>query len=176
MNLIFRFTWTMILAWWGRLIRGPIGFFDEARYGFRCLPTDLDFNMHMTNSRYASFMDIARVTMMVSNGAWGKIRGAKLLPVLGSNVIRFRRSVGPFQVFAVTSRTIGWDEKWLYLHHRLIVGSDVAAIGVAKVAFIGPNGRVPTQRLLEIVGYDGPPLAATDIQARINALDDVLKV
>ncbi|MBL8642343.1 MAG: thioesterase family protein [Rhodospirillaceae bacterium] len=176
MNLIFRFAWTMLAAIIRRVLNGPIGFMEEARYGFRCWPHDCDFNLHMTNSRYASFMDIARVTLMASNGAWRLIRAAKLLPVLGSNTIRFRRAVKPFQAFEVSARTICWDDKWIFLYHQLVVDGDVAAIGIAKVAFIGPQGRVPTQKLLEIVGYTGPALPPSAIPEHVNALDDVLKV
>ncbi len=175
MNLIFRFLWTLLRAWMKRVRQGPVGIFDEVSYGFRCLPTDLDVNMHLTNSRYASFMDIARICMMISNGAWPRIRAAKLFPVLGSNAMRFRRAVAPFQHFEVTAQTVGWDHKFIYIQHKLIVDGDVAAIAIAKAAFLGPQGRVDTYDLIKIMGYDGPPLPPDEIIERYNALDDVLK-
>ena len=155
MNLIFRLIWTLSAAWL-RLWRGQrLGFLEEAKYRFRCLPSDLDFNMHLTNSRYASFMDIARVAMMIGNGSWDKFRVAHLLPVLGSSTIRFRRAVKPFQAFEVTARVIGWDEKWIYLEHKMLVGDDLAAIAIMKAAFLGPLGRVKTSELMKTIGFDG---------------------
>jgi acyl-CoA thioesterase FadM len=175
MNLIFRFIWTILCALYRRAKYGPVGIFDEVSYNFRCLPTDLDVNMHLTNSRYASFMDIARITMMISNGAWPRIRAAKLFPVLGSNAMRFRRAVGPFQSFQVTAQTIGWDHKFIYIGHKLIVNGDVAAIAIAKAAFIGPQGRIDTYDLIKIMGYEGPALPPSELIERYNALDDALK-
>ncbi len=176
MNLIFRLIWTLAGAWLRLWSGKKLGFLDEARYRFRCLPSDLDFNLHLTNSRYASFMDIARVAMMISNGAWDKFRAAKLLPVLGSSTIRFRRAVKPFQLFDVTARTIGWDEKWIYLEHKMLIGDDLAAIAIMKAAFLGPQGRVSTSDLMKIVGYDGPALSNSDLITRLKNLDEALRI
>ena len=70
-----------------------VGFFDEARYQYRCLPTDIDFNLYFTNGCHSSFMDIARIAMMIRNGVWGKFRAQGMLPVLGSLAIKFRRGI-----------------------------------------------------------------------------------
>jgi acyl-CoA thioesterase FadM len=175
MNLIFRLAWTLLTAWLGLRFGPRVGFLEEARYRFRCLPSDLDFNLHLTNSRYASFMDIARVAMMVRNGAWARFRAAKMLPVLGSAAVKYRRGIRPFEAFDVTCRTIGWDEKWIYLEHKLLVGEHVAAVAVMKAAFLGPKGRVTTDELIAAVGYDGPAPAPPPVIAAAKALDEVLR-
>jgi acyl-CoA thioesterase FadM len=175
MNLIFRMTWTFIGAWLGLWFGKPVGFFEEAKYRFRCLPTDIDFNLHLTNSRYASFMDIARIAMMIRNGVWPRFRAAGLLPVLGSLAMKYRRAVKPFQVFDVTSRTIGWDEKWIYLEHKLLIKGDLAAIAITKAAFIGPKGRITTDELIKVVGYDGPKPDHLAVIDCLKALDETLR-
>jgi acyl-CoA thioesterase FadM len=175
MNLIFRMTWTLLGAWLGLRFGKPVGFFDEARYQFRCLPTDIDFNLHLTNSRYSSFMDIARIAMMVRNGAWVKFRAHGMLPVLGSLAMKFRRGIKPFERFTVTCRTIGWDEKWIYLEHKLLVDEHTAAIAIMKAAFLGPKGRVDTNELIKIVGYNGPKPDHLPVIDCVKALDEVLR-
>jgi Thioesterase-like superfamily len=72
MNLIFRLIWMLIAGRFGprTLITG------ESYLTFCCLPTDLDLNFHMTNSRYYGFIDLSRVDFMIRNGAWAKLRGA----------------------------------------------------------------------------------------------------
>ncbi|MDX2145127.1 MAG: thioesterase family protein [Rhodospirillaceae bacterium] len=176
MNLIFRMTWTFLCAWLGLRFGPPVGLLDEARYNFRCLPTDIDFNLHLTNSRYSSFMDIARIAMMIRNGAWGRFRAAGMLPVLGSMAMKFRRGVKPFERFAVTSRTIGWDEKWIYLEHKMMVGEHLAAVAVMKAAFLGSAGRrIATDELIKVIGYDGPVPAPLAVIEASKALNDALK-
>lgn len=169
--------WTLTSAWLTYRFGRHVGLFDEVRYRFRCLPTDIDFNLHLTNSRYASFMDIVRVALMMRNGAWGRIRAARLLPVLGSSTIRFRRAVRPFEPFEVTARVLGWDEKWIFIEHKILIGNgDVAALAIMKVAFIGPDGRVATEKLVEIIGYAGPKPAPHELLDRVRALDEALKI
>ena len=149
---------------------------DEARLTFRCWPTDLDFNIHVTNSRYASFMNLSRVEMMIRNGAWKRIRSAGLYPVLGSSSIRFRRPIRPFRKFDVTARVVSWDERWIYIEHKMILaGGDVAAICLVKTTFLGKEGRVPTDKLIAIMGYNGPNPAFPDSLAEKDALDAALK-
>jgi acyl-CoA thioesterase FadM len=176
MNLIFRLTWTLVIAWLGLKFGRPVGFFDEARYDFRCLPTDIDFNLHLTNSRYSSFMDIVRVAMMVRNGAWGRFREQGMLPVLGSLAIKFRRGVKPLEKITVTCRTIGWDEKWVFLEHKVLVGEHLAAIAIMKAAFLGKGGRrISSDELIKVVGYDGPRPDPLPVMTAALALDEQLK-
>jgi acyl-CoA thioesterase FadM len=116
---------------------------------------------------------------MIENGAWARIRAARLMPVLGSSSIRYRRAVRPFQKFTVTCRAIGWDERWMYLEHRILVaardgGEDVAAIAVMKAAFLGPDGRVATEKLIEVVGFSGPRPEPGALIERVRDLDAAL--
>jgi len=174
MNLIWRFLWMWISAHLG-LGRGPQPhIMGEGAITFRCLPTDLDFNMHMTNSRYASFGDLSRVNFMIRNGAWARLRAAGLLPVLGSGAFRYRRSINLFQTFTVTTSVLTWDDKWVYLQHKFITKNDVAAIAVMKATFVTKQGRVPIERIVELMGYTGPKPESA-IAKEAADLDAVLK-
>jgi acyl-CoA thioesterase FadM len=171
-NLLFRLIWMFITARLGAR-RDPLG---ENRMTFRCLPTDLDINMHMTNSRYHSFADLVRVDLVIRSGAWKRIRAAGLYPVLGTSTMRFRRSIRPFQKFTITARVVSWDDRWIYIEHKFITGQDVAAISIVKTIFLSPEGRIPTEKLIAIMGYDStakPPFPAA-LQKQ-NELDEALK-
>ena len=175
MNLIFRLIWMLISARFG----SRRALMDEGRLAYRCWPTDLDMNIHMTNSRYHSFMDLSRVELMVRNGAWARIRKAGLYPVLGSSSIRFRRPIRPLKKFEVTARVLSWDDRWIYIAHKLIIkggpkGDEVAAVCVVKTTFLSEQGRVPTDQLMVIMGYDGPKPDAGDLMAKKDALDAML--
>jgi hypothetical protein len=39
--------------------RGPYVMGGESRLAFRCLPTDIDFNIHLNNARYMMLADLA---------------------------------------------------------------------------------------------------------------------
>ena len=170
MNLVFRFLWMWVAAQLGAAedIAG------EGRQAFRCLPHDLDVNMHMTNSRYHSFMDIARINFMIRNGAWRRARRAGLFPVLGSSSIRFRRPISLFRRFTVTTRVASWDDRWIYLEQRFLAGADTAAIALVKTTFIGKNGRMPTDELVKLMGYPAAKPEFGELLTAKDALDRLL--
>lgn len=147
---------------------------EESSLPFRVLPTDLDINMHLTNSRYFSFMDLSRVDHLMRCGAWKHVRAHKLMPVLGSGSIRFRRAVPPFKKVDVTTRIVGVDEKWIYLEHKIVSGATVYSVAVLKATFLNTEGRVPVSKLLTIFGHEGEPPPMTEALASIRDADDAV--
>ncbi len=170
MNLLFRLVWMWLSARW----RPKCEILEESHLTFRVFPTDLDVNLHLTNSRYFSFMDLSRVDHMIRNGAWQKIRANKLMPVLGSGSIRYRRPVPPFKKVDVTTRIAGCDDRWIYLEHKLVAGDVVYSIAVLKAAFIGKDGRISTPDLLNTLEYSGPMPPMTVPLKVIRDADDAL--
>ena len=171
MNLIFRFLWMML-----RVHLGPrdTDLLTTGEMTFRCWPHDLDINLHMTNSRYNSFMDIGRIGFMFRHGGWSKIRKAGLFPVLGSIATRFRRPVNPFQKFTVTTRVVSWDRRWLYMEQKIIAGGQTASVALCKVLFIAKGQRVTTDELLGVIGYTGPRPDFPETLATYDKLDSLL--
>lgn len=171
MNLIVRFIWMVICA---HLARGGDDITGTSVMTFRCWPHDLDINLHMTNSRYNSFMDIGRINFMIRTGGWDKLRKAGMLPVLGSLATRFRRPVNPFQKFTVNTRIVSWDERWLYMEQRIVAGGETASITLCKTLFVQKGRSVPTDELMQFIGYTAPKPEFTAALAQYDGLDRML--
>ena len=170
MNLLFRLVWMFLTV--GRRSRCDV--LEESRLSFRVLPTDLDVNLHLTNARYFSFMDLSRVDHLIRAGAWKKIRANKFMPVLGLGSVRFRRPVPPFKRIDVTTRIVGCDERWIYLEHKLIDGNTTYSLAVLKAAFLDTKGRIPTTRFLKEIGYSGAIPPMTEALELIRDADEAL--
>lgn len=151
MNLIFRLLWVFIAA----LKRPRIGLFDSSVLNFRVLPTDLDINLHMTNARYLSIMDLGRTDLLIRAGMLGLVKRERWLPVVGSIDIRFRRALMPFQRFVLRTRLICWDEKWIYLEQRIESDKGVHSIATVRGLFRGRGHSVPSRVLMERMGHRG---------------------
>lgn len=149
MNLIFRLLRVVVTA----LLKPRIGLLDRSELSFRVLPTDLDVNLHMTNARYLSMMDLGRTDLMIRAGMLGLVRRERWLPVVGGIDIRFRRSLMPFQRFTLKSRLVCWDEKWLYLEQRIESDQGVHSIATVRGLFRGRGGSVPSRTLLQGMGH-----------------------
>ena len=151
MNLWFRLTHVVIASLWAA--RLPLD--GEGQLSFRVWPSDLDINLHMTNSRYLALMDLGRVSLIFRCGLWPVVRRDRLAPLVAGTMIRFRRPLKPFQKFTVISRCLGWDAKWLYFEHKILSGENVAAHAIAKTAFLGKDGTVAPDQLAADIGFKG---------------------
>lgn len=159
MNLWFR----MLRIFVAGLFRSRIGLLSGSGVDFRVLPWDMDINLHMTNARYLSVMDLGRTDLLIRAGLLPTLRRNHWLPVVGHIDIMFRRSLMPFQRFTVNSRLLCWDEKWLYLEQRLESDKGLHSVAIVRALFIDKNGtKVASQELFDALDYKGksPPMPA----------------
>jgi acyl-CoA thioesterase FadM len=118
----------------------------------RVWPQDLDLNLHLNNGRYLTLMDLGRYDLVLKAGLFPLMRRERWFAVLAGGGIKFRRSLGPFQAFDLTTQIIHWDEKWFYILHEFVRDGDVYARALVKGLFRGPEGNVPVQRLIAALG------------------------
>ena len=149
MNLWLRLVLTYLRARLGASL-DPL---DTATTPFRVWPHDLDVNRHMNNGRYATLMDLGRVDLMVRAGVAGALLRAGMHPVVTAQHITYRRSLAPFERFTIETRVSGWDERSIYLDQRFVrADGEEAARGVLQTLFLDGGGRVPTERVVELIG------------------------
>lgn len=132
MNLLFRFLYIVIGAIW----RPKLDLADISMLRFRVWPLDLDWNLHLTNSRYLSLMDLGRVDQILRTGLWRRMRRGGFGVVLGGAAMRFRRPLAPFERFSLTTRLLGWDERWIYMEQVFRGTRGVACVAVLRAAFV----------------------------------------
>ena len=129
---------------------------------FRVWPSDLDINLHMTNSRYLALMDLGRMNLLMQSGLWKFIRQEKLAPVIAGSLVRFRRPLKLFERITLTTQVIGWDAKWMFIEHRLERRGELACQAIVKGGFVGKTGIVSPAVIAKGLGQEAtsPPLPA----------------
>jgi len=137
-----------------------IGVFDEDVLRLRVWPQDIDFNLHMNNARYLSFMDYGRVHLSAVTGILTPTLNEGWAPLVGSLSITYRRSLGLFAAFTLSTRTLCWDEKWFYMEQIFRGPSGLAAIAWVKGLFRARDRNVPPQRVVDMIvpGTVSPPV------------------
>lgn len=145
MNLFIRFIRIVIHA----LFRPKIPVFGDSLVTFWVLPHDLDYNLHMTNSRYHSMTDLARVDRLIRSGLNKFMAQNKYGTVLGSSYIRFRRSLSVFQKVTVRTRFLGYDERWFYIEHYFESKGALIASSIVKAIFTKNGKSVPAMDFLK---------------------------
>jgi acyl-CoA thioesterase FadM len=154
MNLYFRLVLVLAAAFGPR---SPLRALDTSRLSFRTGPGDLDLNGHMNNGRFLTLMDLGRVDLTVRTGVHRVMLALRCKPVVASEVIRFRRPLLLGQRFSLDSRIIGWDQRSVYIEHRVHRAEEMVAVAMVRGMFAGPGGTVAPERLARAIGYEGPP-------------------
>ena len=141
--------------------RSRIGPLDESVVRFTVLPQDCDLNFHLNGGRFVSFMDVARVELIGRTRLLGMLLRRGLRPIMGGCVVRYRRSILPFERFDIRTRVVGWDEKWIYVEHIVEKDGEFCAIGHARTVIRGRNGTIAPKdvlALLKLGELASPPL------------------
>ena len=149
MNLWLRLLKVLLMGFF----RPRLGIDGESVLNFRVWPTDLDFNIHMTNSRYLALMDLGRVDLLLRCGMWRGMTRRKLQPVVGGATLRYRRPLLPFRRFSLRTRIVGWDAKWLFMEQVLECQGEMMCRALFKGAFVGADGVVPPRELVQDMGH-----------------------
>ncbi len=127
---------------WGRLLRmaltaksrGPYRMGDESRLSFRCLPTDIDSNMHLNNARYMMLADIGRIDIFIRAGLIDVARSRKWAPMMGGLQAVYVREIRLWKRFEVVSTVETWEDSQVIGRHRFVLESGVSAAFVMTTA------------------------------------------
>lgn len=148
MNLWLRMLWYLLTA----ATRKPVRPLDPTSLGMIVLPNDLDINGHVNNGRYFTYCDIARVDMARRTGILAMARKHKAMPVVGDSMARFRRDLKLFDRFEIQSRVLGWDERWVYMEHRVMQHGRVCVLIVVRGGFKAKTGLLRPTDMAEALG------------------------
>lgn len=167
MNLYLRLLRVVIHAFFRR----ALGALQTSVTNYMVIPTDLDVNLHMTNSRYSSMMDIGRTDFIIRTGIYKILWKRKLKPVIGAATIRWRKGLHLGQSFSLHTRIIGWDDKWYYIEQRFMCKSRSVCYGLVKATFRGPEGVYSPEDLAREVD---PNLTSPPLSSILNIWNNVL--
>jgi acyl-CoA thioesterase FadM len=137
MNLIFR----LLRLFLKRNTLPEISALDVSYTQVRVWPLDCDFNMHLTNSRYTSLLDLARIQYLIQLRSLPKFIKGGWKSVLSSQSISFLKEIKPLSKVDITTQVLYWDRKYCYIEHRFLVSDQLHAKALARVAFI-KGGRL----------------------------------
>ncbi|GGF37444.1 thioesterase [Williamsia phyllosphaerae] len=122
---------------------------DRLDTTFRVLPSDLDLLMHMTNGRYLSILDAARIAYMSETGLWRGLRARGWHPVVVAQTISYRRPLTLGTRYQVRTALIGVDARNAYYEQEFHVGELTHATAVVAIRYLDRTGEsVLPDRLL----------------------------
>jgi len=125
-----------------------MGVLEEDRLRMHVWPNDIDFNFHLNNARYLNIMDYARMHLLARTQLLEHVVRSRWMPVVGAVWITYRRSLPVFSAFLLTSRLVGWDDRWFYFEQTFTGRDGLAAVGWVKGALRLKQGTVEPQKVI----------------------------
>ncbi|MCS0498383.1 acyl-CoA thioesterase [Protaetiibacter mangrovi] len=133
----------------------PLDIYDVCSSPRRVMPGDLDELRHMNNGAYLSNLDHARQELVVRTGLWKRMRDAGFYPVVGAQMIAYRKSLQLGQRYVIESRFLGLDDRAAYLEQRFVVDGEIYARAYVQGRFVfDRGGTVPMDVLSQVSGMD----------------------
>ena len=152
-------------------LRSKVGPLEESAVRVTVLPHDCDLNFHLNGGRFLSFMDVARVELLARGRVLRKILRRGWRPVMAGCVVRFRRSILPFERFEIRSRVVGWDERWFYMEQTVEKDGQLCAIAHVRLAIRAKEGSVVAP--VEVVNLAQPGLASPELPPFVAQWRDI---
>ena len=146
MNLYFRLIYVLLKA----LFAPKIQALSESQLYFRALPTDCDMNLHITNSRYLSFMDLGRTYLIGQLKLLPQLYKRRWGPVIQATELTYLKPIMLGQSFKIVTRMVCWDEKYFYMEQCFFVKDQLCTKATVKGLFIGGKKKIPTEDVVRL--------------------------
>ena len=147
--------------------RGPYRMGGESRLAFRCLPTDIDTNLHLNNARYMMLADVGRIDIFLRAGFIRLARERGWAPMLGGLQAVFVREIRLWQRFEVVSTVETWQGSQVIGGHRFLLEDGRTAAQVLTTAGIYDRGGrrfVGMDEALAALGHTLVPRPPTEAE------------
>lgn len=136
-----------------------------SRLRMRAWLFDCDFNRHVNNARYLSFMDLGRWHYLLTSGMGRAAFQRGWLPVAARVEIDYKRSIKPGEVFELETWVMSVGTKSAVVAQRFRVGEAIAADARVVVLFRSKEGSQPLVELLAELPHVAEKLEARELAA-----------
>lgn len=140
--------------------RGPYRPGEEGRLAFRCLPTDLDMNLHLNNARYMMLADMGRIDIFLRSGLVAVARRRGWAPMLGGLQSVYMREIRLWQRFEVVSGIETWEGTQIVGRHRFVLGDGRTAAVILTTGGVYDRRQrrfVPIDEVMAALGRGDAP-------------------
>ena len=145
MNLFFRRLWVILTAAFAAK-NAPLD--QTFTRTYRVWLTDQDMFMHMTNSRYLSFSDLARLNLLIRTGMMNALRKNKWKLEICAQTRTITRMLKTPNAFQMSCEIEGWSDKYIAFNHEFTRRGRTHAAVNTLMRVTDEQGRAVAPQLL----------------------------
>jgi len=147
----------------------------EKKLTFRVGLTDIDYNLHLNNAKYLSFMDLGRFDLTFKCGLAKPLIKNKWKVMAAAVNIIYRKQIAPFEKFELVTKILCWDEKWFYIEQDFITKNGVAAKAIVKAGFLDKKLLAPQDVIKAMGRDDSSPIMPTYLEELVQGEKDFIQ-
>jgi acyl-CoA thioesterase FadM len=140
---------------------------EETSLNFRVWITDVDLSI-MNNAAMLSITEMGRIDLMIRTGFLKHVWRNKLYVPLASISAQFRRPLKRFQKFQLKTQLIYWDEKWIYISHRIECEEKIIAVALAKCTVKKGTEIIPFESIIHKLNWEMKPKIRSEMIDRFE--------
>lgn len=141
---------------------------EEITLNFRVRIADVDLSI-MNNTAIMAITELGRWDYAVRTGFLKYAWKNKLYLPLASISTQFRRPLKRFEKFQLRTQLVYWDEKWLYISHRIVRKEKTIAVALAKITFRKGKEQISFEKVISDFNWEMTP------KTRPEMIDDFAK-
>jgi acyl-CoA thioesterase FadM len=160
---------------WGRMARtmatassrGPYKVGEESRLAFRCLPIDIDFNLHLNNARYMMLADLGRIDIFLRIGLIALARNKGWAPMIGGLQVAYVREIRLWRRFEVASSIETWEGTSVIGRHRFVLDNGETAALIMTTGGVYDRGSrhfLDIDEVVTALGHAARPRPPTETE------------
>ena len=129
---------------------------EEISLNFRVWITDVDLSI-MNNAAMLTITEMGRIDLIIRTGFLKHAWKNRLYFPLASISAQFRRPLKRFQKFQLKTQLIYWDEKWIYISHRVVREGKTIAVALVKSTIKKGTELIPFERIIHELNWQMKP-------------------
>lgn len=118
-------------------------------FGSRVGLSDIDINLHLTNSRYLAIMDMGRLGLLVRGRIGSELLRRRIAPVIVELDIKYRRELRFGQRYRLDTRVVAIKGKSIELEQTFLVGNKVHARATVRSVLLERGKTISPEFLRE---------------------------
>ncbi len=125
-----------------------------------CWPWDLDMWMELNNGRTLTLLDLGRFSLAMRLGLGRCLRRRRWGMTMAGISVRYRRRIRVFDRIEVSSRVVGWDDRFIYIVQDIRRGQVWTTQALYRAAVTRADGIVAPAEVMAGIGAgtQSPPL------------------
>lgn len=146
---------------------------DSSKIQFRVWITDIDASV-MNHAPIMTVFEMGRIDFMIRSGFFKLARSNGWFFPSKSISVQFNKPLKAFQKASLTTKVLNVDEKWIYTEQKIVRGTSVIAMCVAKSTVKKGRETIPPNEIVSKLGFSTSPANGEIVINSMTETDELI--